>query len=192
MLEVGNAHKEDTEYFEAIDEQMQNGGLAAMLCELLSWPITLDMRKVPVTPWLVEQRIASADPKRLWLRDLIAEGGFPRPAWDDWFELNVNDSTAVPRKELFASAKDAFSRAGRPASERQVSDWLKKELGELFNVDGKRETVVRKGKKERPRTWGFAPLKELEKYWLDKYGEDLSRNEPAPLKSGLETWLVAD
>jgi hypothetical protein len=59
-----------------------------------------------------------------------------------------------------------------------VSRWLKKELGDLFQVNGKRLTVKsHDGKKLRPRTWQFGPLPDLQAHWLAKYGEDLGESE---------------
>jgi hypothetical protein len=76
VLEVDHEKEQNGPYFAAIDAEMEAGGLAAMLYDLLHSPVadTVNVRSVPVTPWLVEQRIASADPKRQWLRDVIDQG----------------------------------------------------------------------------------------------------------------------
>ena len=55
VLDVSPVHKQDTEYFGAIVDQMDQGGRAAMLYDLLEMKITLDLRKVPRTQALLDQ-----------------------------------------------------------------------------------------------------------------------------------------
>jgi hypothetical protein len=141
-LEVGNAHARDTAYFAAIEQQMRNGGLAAMLDELLNRKITADLRNAPETQGLIDQRIASADTKQMWLRELIADGGFGVQGLESagWVDLNMDAITPVRRNDLFANGERFFEKRGRPATKIVVAKWLKKELGDLFQ-EGGRETA---------------------------------------------------
>ncbi len=191
VLEVGNKHEKDFPYFAAIDEEMENGGLEAMLYDLLHSPLprAVNVRDVPVTPWLIEQRKHSADPKRQWLRDAIERGAFvchdvddeasDRTLEDAHVFLKADEWTACERSKVLRSARPYFDRPGMPASESTVAFWLGKELGDLFKNEGKRLTVKNPdGTKARPRTWEFASLAELQAHWRTKYGEDLSETSP--------------
>ncbi len=55
VLDVSPEHKQDTEYFGAIVAQMNRGGRAAMLHDLLERKITVDLRTVPRTAALLDQ-----------------------------------------------------------------------------------------------------------------------------------------
>jgi Family of unknown function (DUF5906) len=75
MLDVSSLHQRDFAYFAALDAQMENGGLAAMLHELT----TLDLgdfrpREVPDTPELADQKLLSLDTPARWWLAMLARG----------------------------------------------------------------------------------------------------------------------
>jgi hypothetical protein len=74
-LDVSPQHQRDFAYFTALDAQMENGGLAAMLHELATMDITdFRPREVPDTPELADQKLHSLDtPERWWLA-MLARG----------------------------------------------------------------------------------------------------------------------
>jgi hypothetical protein len=75
MLDVGTAHTQDISYFKAIAEQMDNGGLAAMLYELRHWNYSgIELRCAPKTAALTRQKILSLEPRERWLFDKLHEG----------------------------------------------------------------------------------------------------------------------
>lgn len=62
ILDVGSVHKEDTEYFAQIDQQMRNGGSEALMYELLHRDLTgFNVRKIPQTPYSFELKLLSMD-----------------------------------------------------------------------------------------------------------------------------------
>ena len=62
MLDVTATHKGNFAYFAALDAQMENGGLAAMLHELATMDLgDFHPRKVPDTLELGEQKLHSLD-----------------------------------------------------------------------------------------------------------------------------------
>jgi hypothetical protein len=57
VLTVGDEHREDHDYFAAIDEEMNNGGREALLHELLHFDLSgINLRSVPKTTALFEQK----------------------------------------------------------------------------------------------------------------------------------------
>ena len=59
VLDVSPKRKQDTEYFGAIVDQMDQGGREAMLYDLLERKITVNLRKVPKTAALFDQVVNS-------------------------------------------------------------------------------------------------------------------------------------
>jgi hypothetical protein len=55
VCDVGTERQQDTAYFAAIDAQMETGGAAAMLHDLLRYAWFVDLRNPPKTEELVEQ-----------------------------------------------------------------------------------------------------------------------------------------
>lgn len=75
VLDVSLARQQDSEYFGAIDRQMKSGGYEALLYDLMHHDIsTFDVRKVPSTRALEEQKMQSLEPLDLWLLDRLNAG----------------------------------------------------------------------------------------------------------------------
>jgi hypothetical protein len=73
VLDVSPEHKQDTKYFGAIVDQMDQGGRAAMLYDLLEMKITLDLRKVPRTQALLDQVVhGMTTVQKFWFEKLRA------------------------------------------------------------------------------------------------------------------------
>ena len=175
VLKTGTEHKQDHAYFAAIDEEMENGGLAAMLYDLQHSPLakTVNVRKAPVTPWLIEQRLRSQDARKVWWRSVLAEGGFgiesdDVPGGRQFIQLDKTGYVSVRRDDIFASARPFFERKGRPATREAVKAFIAKELEDhpsLFYGTSVRPTG------ERKRTYVFAGYDALRDVWFQKYGE---------------------
>jgi hypothetical protein len=75
VLDVSDAHKQDHTYFAAIDHEMNNGGREALLHHLLNFDLSkVNLRAIPKTGALLEQKIASLSPEAGWLLDLLNRG----------------------------------------------------------------------------------------------------------------------
>ena len=75
MLDVPSTKKGDHAHFNAIWEQLESGGLAAMLHDLLAMDLSLfDVRAVPVTDALQEQRKLSMPTAEAWWAEVLARG----------------------------------------------------------------------------------------------------------------------
>ena len=83
-LDVGIDHQQDLPYFEAIVKQMQNGGRAAMMYDLLETEVNFErICRIPRTDALWDQTIASMSPvQKFWLE--ILRRGTLHPEDDDW------------------------------------------------------------------------------------------------------------
>jgi hypothetical protein len=78
VLDVGTDHIQDHPYFNAIDEEMNNGGREALLHYLLNFDLSqVNLRKIPRTEALLEQQIASFSTEEEWWFDILNRGELP-------------------------------------------------------------------------------------------------------------------
>lgn len=167
VLEVGNEHQKDFAYFAAIDQEMANGGLPAMLHDLLNTPLPMqvNVRSAPITPWLVEQRLHSYDNKYRWLRSVIADGGFWDNTYGTFVGLNEAEPTAVSRDIVYASARQYFrGPKGVDPSSSEVGQFIRKIFGDLSES---------RPRHDGQRKWHtvFPSLTEMRTRWMKVTGE---------------------
>jgi hypothetical protein len=78
VLDIGDAHREDHQYFAAIQSQMDNGGREALLYYLLHFDTTsVNLRSIPKTDALLEQKISSMSAEQLWWFGILSNGRLP-------------------------------------------------------------------------------------------------------------------
>jgi hypothetical protein len=84
VLDVGEGHMQDNAYFAAIDEQMDNGGREALLDHLLKFDLkSVDLRTIPKTAALLDQKISTLNPIQGWWLDTLMRGQLPGPLPDE-------------------------------------------------------------------------------------------------------------
>ncbi len=75
VLDVGDDHKQDHKYFRRIDKSMANGGRENLLHFLLNYNLVgFDVRKVPLTEALREQKVHSLDSRGQWWLKRLTDG----------------------------------------------------------------------------------------------------------------------
>lgn len=75
VLDVGDKHQQDSTYFRAIAEDMDNGGRENLLYYLSTYDITgFNVRKVPSTQALFDQKLQSMDPFNEWWYHRLTQG----------------------------------------------------------------------------------------------------------------------
>lgn len=130
VLEIPATKKGDYAWFRAIDAEMENGGFEAMLYELMNYDLSaFNIREVPDTEALADQKNRSLSTEFAWLREVI-ERGYVFES-----ELGLHDEMhtwmdVVSLPLLYASyrrfARDAKER--RPLSQGKLSEFLEREL----------------------------------------------------------------
>lgn len=84
VVDVGQDHQQDNEYFRAIAEQMDNGGSEALLHHLMTLDLDgFEVRNVPKTKALAEQKLLSLDPDQEWWYQKLYDGNLLRKV-DGW------------------------------------------------------------------------------------------------------------
>ncbi|HEY5239697.1 MAG TPA: primase-helicase family protein [Rhizomicrobium sp.] len=114
VLDVGVGQKKNTEYFEAINKQMENGGAEAMLYDLLRFKYSdLDLRNPPVTDGLRDQITTGLKPQLQWLRDFLTDGELPFEDVGGRVDITVDDDGGrIARDDVYASYA-GYLRASR-------------------------------------------------------------------------------
>ena len=75
VLDVSPIHQKDTKYFGALVRQMEGGGDAAMVHDLMTWDLSgFEVRDIPNTKALAQQKTLSLKGPVAWLRDALSEG----------------------------------------------------------------------------------------------------------------------
>jgi hypothetical protein len=91
LLDVSDQHRQDSEYFSAIVKQMENGGLSGLLYYLQAIDLTgFNVRNVPKTEALVEQKILSLSPLEEWWYTNLTRGHIldSSSCWEERVSLN--------------------------------------------------------------------------------------------------------
>jgi len=168
IADVGEQHKQDQEYFRLIQEQMDNGGYSAMLHDLLQMDLVdFEIRNVPDTEGLREQKIFSMDPIQAWWFHILCDS--PLPSTDgDW---GVVIKTAVYDHYIKAAGKAGVSYRGMQTT---LGMKLAKLLPAQYPITKKIEAEVKEWDKnletyitemKRVPHWVFPPLKECREYF---------------------------
>lgn len=129
VFKVSDIHQKDTKFFSAIEKQLfHEGGLAALLYDLLERKIKGNLRVIPETDALFEQKEYSADPFEKWWISELVNGDFFNDNFiekPDVYDKYLEDMKAmgVRRERL---AENAFWRhvkrflpTGFPRSKRR-------------------------------------------------------------------------
>ena len=86
VVDVGNEHQQEPKYFSAIVQQLQNGGYEALLHFLMTYDISeFQVRSVPKTDALHDQKLLSLTPEEEWWYQRLSEGRTRRES-DVWEE----------------------------------------------------------------------------------------------------------
>lgn len=132
--------KQDAAFFGAIDDQMESGGLAAMVCELIHWDpkavgLTWDsLRNPPVTEGLRQQVGMGLRGAMAHLAAIIESGelsGREGDATTFYYDLDEDVATDVARSHLMAALYPDKSRGNMNA---EAKDAIAKLLGD--DADG--------------------------------------------------------
>lgn len=92
VVEMGETHKQDHAYFKQIREDLDNGGLESLLHFLLTFDLsTFEVRQVPQTSALQEQKIMSMSPETQWMFEKLWEGRLLRVD-QEWRQDVLKDS----------------------------------------------------------------------------------------------------
>jgi len=74
VVDVDSRHRGDRAYFDRLFDEVDGDGLAAMLYDLLEWHIDINLRDVPQTTALHEQKLLTAGSLARWWFEVLTDG----------------------------------------------------------------------------------------------------------------------
>jgi hypothetical protein len=166
VFEVSNCRRQDSAWFRPLNAQLDNGGLEAMLHDLLAMDLgDWHPREVPKTEGLREQQARSLSPEDEWLVGLLQDGMLPgadprNPHRAVSGEHYVNVVSGM--SERCEKRSGLFDRA-RQSSPR-LRNKSHNELGAYLRSLGCRPVRV-----FRQRGWEFPPLPDCRKAWEERF-----------------------
>lgn len=146
VLDVNNKRAQDHDYFAPIFHEMEHGGDAALLRFLLDFDLTgINLRKVPRTQALIEQKLNSLNSIQSFWYEILISGSFidefttdlKEDSWEK-VQIFIQNETLKSRYEHFCNRRKSFI---------QPSDML---LKGLFSSGG----LCPGAKKSRPNISG--------------------------------------
>src|SRR3954454_2834230 len=126
VLDVSDAHMQDHTYFAAIDEEMAHGGREALLHHLLTFDLSSEnLRKIPETEALLEQKIAAMNAEQIWWYETLRRGELPALA-----QVSPGE---CPKDALFNDYLAHAKKQGvnRRSVETQIGMFLRKQVPHL-------------------------------------------------------------
>ena len=171
VLDVADTYKQNTKYFKEIRDSMRDGGYSALLYLLLNRDISeFDVRSVPQTAALHDQKMLSLDPEEEWWHQKLMEGsvldGF---GWRDeiikdnlWFDyceymraLGVNRRT---NKTAWGKFMSRICPSTLHTNQKMVNVEVPDKQGYVQMV------------KRRKYIYVFPPLDECRAHWSRLFG----------------------
>nr|WP_246340053.1 primase-helicase family protein [Ancylobacter tetraedralis] len=105
VLDVHPRCAQNTDYFREMDEELDNGGREALLHDLLHFDLsTVDLRKIPRTEGLLEQKLRSLDSVESWWFERLTTGTTTRTG-EYWL-------TEISADVMFSDYLDASEKIG--------------------------------------------------------------------------------
>jgi hypothetical protein len=164
VQEVADNHAQEEAWFKPLYEQLNDGGLEAMLFDLLNRDLgDWHPRKIVRTAALAAQQAKSLSPFDAWWQDLLQDGSLPAGdaagqviSGDYRVRIDNGDKTWFEKREgLFKQARTA-------------SPGLKNETDAAFGRYLRKRGCVRK-RVCRQRGWQLPPLDKARAEWLTRF-----------------------
>jgi len=171
VTDVGTAHQQDNAYFASIMEQMNNGGLEALLHTLLTYDISeYNVRRVPQTDALREQKLLSLNVEEEWWYTKLADGRVLRGD-EDWTCEVMAD--AIVDDYIEYTRRFNVSRRGNQTS---LGKFMSRVCPSISQLQRRTKIEVPSGdgwtrqKEMRVRFWILPSLIEARARWDHLYG----------------------
>jgi hypothetical protein len=162
VIELCSAVKQNHKYFEAINKQMENGGLAAMLYDLQKLDLTnFNVRAVPTTSALVDQKVRSLSGPEAWLYDSLQRGEIRHHQW-------TTGGLVVPKNTAYEDYKDRH-KDFRDYTPVGISSWAKSVRSIMRGAVSTSRPEVDGA---RVRSFVFPPLAQCRDVFLSHLGQE--------------------
>ncbi len=170
VLDVKDARMQDVPYFTAINKQMDNGGYEALLYHLMSLDISeFNVRKVPQTNALREQKMLSLSPEESWWYSKLLDGRMfeDDPVWADYTYCTKLCADFIESHRQWGwSAHSSRVRMGM-FLKKAIPFLVRQQLSGEFSVtqiNGESKLI------NRPYVYRLPLLKACRQHWDENFG----------------------
>jgi len=175
VLDMGEEHRRDSQYFGDIMAQLDNGGYEALLHHLMSLDISdINLRDVPNTDALAEQKCLNMSPEQSWWYDKLHEGRV-LARHEDW-QLIICKEELLFDLERFVKRfvgsymnRISMTRLGRFLS-RVLPVGLPQSTTQRVSPDPKAPYNTGLTFNTNPKCYKIAPLADCRKVWDEVMG----------------------
>lgn len=156
ILDVSDEKTGNKDYFDTLWQQYNDGGREALMHHLMNLNYSnIDLRKIPKTDALLEQKINSMDMKEKWWLEVLSRGAIP--ADSDAWTITCGTNEVFESYEKFAS----FNRHSFKSISTQIGTFLKTVHPSLTKQRGTYRVSSILGDYEKKGTYyTLPPLKE--------------------------------
>lgn len=180
VLHVSNCHKEDVKYFGDMDAEWKNGGQEALLYYLMTYDLKgFEIRKMPKTEELQQQKVFSLATEETWLREKLADGRL-LPEQGSWVR-EIPEGDLFYDYQAFCRQSNAYRRANKTALRSilgkyipNIVRYMAEGSATIMQPDGQMKMV------ERPSMLRFPPLDECRALWEKHFGGKTEWESTAP------------
>ena len=159
------------QYFAEMEAELDAGGREALLADLLAFDLgKVNLRTIPKTYALLEQKVRSLDPIETWLLDRLKDGA-PTLKHDGWPEV-------ISTHAWFDDYAEASERIGVRRKAAQTSFGMK--LSKLIpGIRAERRSIPKEdaAATERIRVYVLPPLDECRRSFADLMGQRIDWGE---------------
>lgn len=171
VLDVSDVCMQNTEYFCAIEDQLSNGGHEALLYDLLNHDLSnFNVRVIPRTQALQEQKLLSLSSEEEWWYDKLAHGqllGDLDHTWGDRVRRDSLLSNYLTYSQRVGIARRATATAlGKFLRRACPPGWPKNAQG----VEVIEDYSTGDTKRYRPYYYQFPPLQVCRDHWDANFG----------------------
>jgi hypothetical protein len=160
VLDVSDSKMNDRAYFSAIDAEMKNGGLDALMQTLMTFDLsTVDVFTAPKTAALLEQKIESLPPHERWWFECLQEGRIENPD-DNVFTKGQGWPAEIEKPRIWQSYAlwaDRHNIRSRLWPSAQLHKWL-----DPLMPDSTEQRPRKKGEREKDKRERIVILPSLE------------------------------
>jgi hypothetical protein len=174
ILKVDNSYAgtNHAAYFDALGSEIENGGAAAMLHDLLAMELSgFNVRKVPRTAAKAHQQALSLPSIEAWLYQVLQDGAIEQRAQNGLLgaKQEWQGNGLIVGKDIAYAAYEGFSSRNREYRPAGKSNWSKR----LLAILGPHLTTTRiTGDTGRTRAFQFGPLEDCRQRFGVQIGAD--------------------
>ena len=167
VIRVSEEHKEDHEYFKAIQEQLSNGGYEALLYDLLHEDLTnFNPRKMPSSTDSFSIKMRSVESAHRYIYAALSEGGFSIGKSSD--TDNQIWQGVIPKDSVYADYMEWCKNNGEETVSNQLFGKTMKKL--IISVQD-----TRPGNGSRQRCYKFSDLLETREDFCTAFKESIEK-----------------